>query len=299
MRRKRFYAFILIFVIAVSMLLYGCSDIEDKVAVTSDLPVADLPPVKEAYPVGVGSDKFDRPPLTVASLSPALTQVLLDLGVEDKIIGVSDYCGYQREGIEKIGSPAMPDINKIIELAPQLLVTQSPIASADVIKLKQAGVRVLYIELPKSFAYLCEEYINLALIFYGAVDSKDIAVAALSELDGVMTAISQSGINKSFIALGKKAGKDFAALPDDCLGGDMLSAFGTNLLGEWQKRLISKDEIAQLEPVTVFADESLRDEKLEDIFDSGGIIYCDIESFEQPTSGLSAMMEYLKAEIEK
>lgn len=299
MKIKRFIAIILTFAFASAMLLTGCSDIEDKVPITSDLPPADLPPVKEAYPVGFGSEKFERAPSTVASLSPALTEILLDLGLDEKLIAVSDYCLYQRDGLQKIGSPALPDINKIIELAPELVVTQSPIASADVIKLKQAGVRVLYIDLPESFAYLCEEYINLALVFYGAVDSKDIAIAALSDLDDVMTQASLSGIDKSFVALSKKVGKEFTVLPDNCLGGDMLSVFGRNLLGDRQERLISKDELSDIQPAIVFADESLKSDELDGIFDNSRIIYCDMESFERPTNSLNSMMGYLKSELEK
>lgn len=297
--KKRFFAIILILAFSVSMLLVGCSDIKDSVGVTEDSPIVDLPPVKQAYPVSFGSEKFDGAPRTVASLSPALTNVLLDLGLEEKLIAVSDYCEYQKDGLDRIGSPALPDINKISELAPELLLTQSPIASADVIRLKQAGVRVLYIELPKSFAYLCEEYIDLALVFYGAVDSKDIAVAALSELDDVMTDASQSGFAESFVALGRKEGNKFTVMPDNCLGGDMLSVFGENLFGERQQRLISKDELSDVEPKVVFADESLQNEKLDDIFENVRIVYCDMSSFERPTKSLSYMMRYIKSQLEK
>ena len=68
------------------------------------------------------------------------------------------------------------------------MITQSPLASTDEIRLKQAGVRTLYIPTPTSFSYLCEEYINLALIFYGNVDSREVASEALSEIDSAMVA---------------------------------------------------------------------------------------------------------------
>lgn len=299
MIKKRLFAVAFVLTLAASIILAGCSDISDKVAVTSDLPPADLPPVKEAYPVGVGSEKFEASPSTVASLSPAITQIISELGADNKLIAVSDYCDYFKDGIEKIGSPALPDIDKIIELSPELLITQSPIASADVVRLKQAGVRTLYIGLPKSFSGLCEEYINLALIFYGSIDSKEVAVSALSGLDSIMTEISKSGINTRFIALGESVGDDVMAFGSDCLSGEMLSIYGENLLGDIKSGLISIDELSRLGPDTVFADESLKDEDIEDAFPDARIIYCDMGSFEQPTVSLSGMMGYLKSELEK
>lgn len=299
MRIIRFLSVLLCFTVAASVLLSGCSDIEEHIAVTSDLSHEDLPPVRQPYPISFGSESFEASPETVASLSPALTDILLELGLEDRIVAVSDYCDYQKDGIERIGSPALPNIKRITELAPQLLVTQSPIASADVIKLKQAGVRVLYLRLPKSFAYLCEQYINLSLIFYGGIDSKDIAVSALSELDAFMTEAAGRDKDLGFVAVGGRVDKSLSVMPSDCLAGDMLGAFGYNLVGEGSGGLMSEDELSGLDPALVFADDSLEEDDLEDIFEDARIVFCDMSEFERPTRKLISMMNYIKSELEK
>lgn len=267
--------------------LAGCADIEPGQPVTSDPPVVDTPPVRQDYPVSFENEVFDSAPATAASLSPALTDIFIGLGLANRLVGVSDYCTAPYDGAKRIGSPAMPDIEAIIELKPELLVSQSPLASADIVRLKQAGIRTLYMPSPTSFEYLCEEYIRLSLIFYGAVDSKDIAVSALSGIDGVMTAAANSGISESFVIITAKQGSEYAVMGSDTLASSMLGVFGANAFDSAETAFLSEDELEHFEPTAVIADESLDEDDIKELFDgSPRIVTVDLTVFERPTAGL-------------
>ncbi|MCD8006958.1 MAG: ABC transporter substrate-binding protein [Oscillospiraceae bacterium] len=268
--------------------LTACSDIEPETVVTEDV-VIDEAPVKAAYPISFGTETFDAAPETVASLSPALTEIMYELGLSDKLIAVSEYCN-NYSSLPTVGSPANPDIDAIVELAPELLITQSPIASTDEVRLDQAGVRVLYLELPTGFSYLCEEYIELAMIFYGSVDSEAVALSVLSEIDNTMLSAQDAGISENFVILYYGLDGGYTASAGNDIASDMLSVFGTNLLEEEDEELaiISYEELEEMDLGVIFADEALSDEDLEDL--DAEIIYLDLGEFSKPTAQLSSLI---------
>ena len=86
------------------------------------LAVAVRPRKKEARPGGVSG-------MRIVSMTPALTEICYELGLEESLVGVTTYCDYPPEAKqkEKIGGFANPDHEKIIALDPDLvLVSPAP-----------------------------------------------------------------------------------------------------------------------------------------------------------------------------
>jgi iron complex transport system substrate-binding protein len=71
--------------------------------------------------------KLDKIPERIISLAPSNTEVLFALGLGDKVVGVTDFCDYPPEAQTKpsIGGYSTPDMEKIIALAPDLLVADA------------------------------------------------------------------------------------------------------------------------------------------------------------------------------
>lgn len=276
-----------------SLCLCSCAQINTGPVVTNDI-VTDEPPKKQPYPVSFDDEVFDSAPKLVASLSPAITDILFDLGAQDRLIAVSDYCTSHSGDISRIGSPAFPEIEKIIALSPELLLTQSPLASTDVIKLKQAGIRTLCIDSPRSFAALCEEYIRLSLIFYGAVDSQNIAIGALNELDAAMLKAQQIGADLSFACITEEIGGNYIVSTENTLHHDILSVFGTNAFAERESSLVSSDELSQASLQAVFVSDKLDSDSLSEVFDDDTmVIEVDMTSFERPTQSIYQIVRYI------
>ncbi|MFW6105684.1 MAG: ABC transporter substrate-binding protein [Chloroflexota bacterium] len=63
-------------------------------------------------------------PQRIVSLAPSNTEILFALGLEDKVVGVTDWCDYPPEALEKekVGSYDTPDIEKIHALNPDLIL---------------------------------------------------------------------------------------------------------------------------------------------------------------------------------
>ena len=84
-------------------------------------------------------------PQRIISLAPANTEILFALGLGDKIVGVTSYCNYPEEALEKeqVGGFSTPDIEKIVALEPDV-VFAAPIHEAEVIpQLENLGLTVI------------------------------------------------------------------------------------------------------------------------------------------------------------
>lgn len=92
----------------------------------SCVPVNTPPPESPEYVV----DDLGRmvavqeSPQRIVSLSPANTEVLFALGLGDQVVGVTDFCNHPPEALdkEKVGAFYPPDIEKIVALAPDLIL---------------------------------------------------------------------------------------------------------------------------------------------------------------------------------
>ena len=288
MRSARLFAVI----ICAALIFCACGTRIEPPNIVSGPVVTDAPPVKPAYPISFDNENFESAPASVASLSPAITEILYDIGAADKLVAISDYCDYPMgvAGTPVIGSPARPDIDAIIALKPELLITQSPMASRDVLTLKQEGIRVLEMAAPSSYAELCDAYIKLAMIFYGAVDFTDIAYPVLERLDSQMSAAQELGVSKSFVVVEAESPDGLMLSHGDTLCSEMLSVFGGNLWEDSERYTATDDELFILAPEVVFYARGLDRDDIEEVFPYSQLIEIDLERFERPTVRLSQVI---------
>jgi iron complex transport system substrate-binding protein len=64
------------------------------------------------------------PPRRIISLAPSITEALFALGLRDRIAGVTTFCNYPPEALqkEKVGGYVTPSLEKIIALKPDLVI---------------------------------------------------------------------------------------------------------------------------------------------------------------------------------
>lgn len=274
------------------LLLCSCGTIIDNSALPTgtESPEISDAPIKQAYPVSIYDITFDEAPTAVVSLSPAVTQILVDLGATDSIVGISEYC--LLEGITTVGSPANPDIDKIIALGADTVITLSPLASTDIITLNQAGIKTVVIPDPESYAELCEVYINLAMAIYGSVDSKEIAYAALEVLDKSLLEAKNAEIGIGFICVTGTYDGGIIVCGGNTLESDILDVYGTNLLLDCESHYISNSEVQELSPEVVFLYDTAERSPIEKLYPDALIIRIDAELFERPCADISIEVDY-------
>lgn len=90
--------------------------------------------------------RLDRAPRRVVSLVPSVTESLFDLGVGDRLVGITDYCIHPASkvtGLLKIGGTKNPDLKKIKAALPDLIIAnQEENRKEDVEALQAEGFKV-------------------------------------------------------------------------------------------------------------------------------------------------------------
>lgn len=84
-----------------------------------------------------------QPVRRIVSLAPSLTEAIYALGVQDRLVGDTDYCDYPPEALTKpkVGGAINPSLEQIVALRPDIvLATKSLNRRETVVALEQLGI---------------------------------------------------------------------------------------------------------------------------------------------------------------
>lgn len=87
-------------------------------------------------------------PQRIISIAPSNTEILFALGLEDKIVGITNYCNFPEEtkNIEKIGGMSPLNFEKIASLNPDFILAYAGFQLKEIPRLRELGFNVLVIE---------------------------------------------------------------------------------------------------------------------------------------------------------
>ena len=87
----------------------------------------------------------------IISTTPAITEIIYELGGVDKVVGVSDYCTYPDivKKLPKVGTAITPNYEMILKLRPKFVLTQSMQDGRFENRLKKMGISTVGIRINK------------------------------------------------------------------------------------------------------------------------------------------------------
>ncbi|KNZ41175.1 ABC transporter substrate-binding protein [Acetobacterium bakii] len=102
------------------------------------------------YPLTITDDSgasvtIEKEPQKIVSLSPSATEIVFAVGAGSKLVGRTDYCDYPEEAlaVASIGSFNAPNLEKIIELAPDVVVSSDLVSDEMNQQLQAIGTKVV------------------------------------------------------------------------------------------------------------------------------------------------------------
>ena len=147
------------------------------------------PPLKSNSPYkGISIDdlgrevRFNHPPQRIVSLDPSITEILFALGLNNEVVGVTDYCDYpdQASSKSKVGGYLDPNIEAIALLEPDLVVTTLKTDTPRLIQqIEDFGITVFVLD-PKKIEDIFENISSLAKLTYREERGKQV-VGTLKE----------------------------------------------------------------------------------------------------------------------
>ena len=111
------------------------------------------PSLATTYPLTLTDDlgreiTIEAPPQRIISLAPSNTETLFELGLEDRIVAVTDYCDFPAgaQAKPKIGGPWTPSTESIVALEPDFILAAGINSTDTITTLEGLGLTVFGIE---------------------------------------------------------------------------------------------------------------------------------------------------------
>jgi len=148
---------------------------------------------------------LDAIPQRIVSLAPSNTEILFALGLNDSIVGVTDWCDYPPEALEKdsIGDFYPPNIEAIVAMEPDLAVAANIHKDEYVPQMESLGLKVIVLD-PKTV----DEVIDAIAIAGEATGTEDAASqlaedmqARIDDVQSLVSGLSEEEIPRVFYVI--------------------------------------------------------------------------------------------------
>ncbi|MFC6592694.1 ABC transporter substrate-binding protein [Deinococcus lacus] len=151
-----------------------------------------------SYPFSVTDDlgrrvTLRREPVRIVSMLPSHTETLAALGAGSKLIAIDEYSNYPRDlssRLPKVGNSFTPDLEKILALKPDLVLTDDSASSKLVQRLEAAGIPV-YAGMPQTYNEVFE-----SIVVLGRVTNREAgATRLIVQMRRELSALEKSVVN--------------------------------------------------------------------------------------------------------
>ena len=245
-------------------------------------------PIPVTYPATVFGRTVEGEMNEIVSLSPFATEAILSSPSQNALVAVSDYCNKRgNDKLMTVGTPLIPDVDKIIQLKPDCLIIQTPLSDIDRAEIEESGIVIFEISYPKTLDDIKEVYRSVTAITHGgdiATFESERVVADITEKLNLYT-LALEGQNKlNAVMLFNTYGMVATA---DTVEGKLISCFfdvkdfGSGYMAE------SMEAVAATNPEVLIVSDKISAEQIAQLglgdtsaVANGKVYYVDIQQFE-------------------
>lgn len=168
----------------------------------------------------------------IVSLSPAITEILFDIGLEDKVAGVTPYCVRPDRARlkKKVGSYGYVNMELMEKINPDIILTVTGYQDKLISQLR-SRFRVFSFELPSTLGGILDLVVKVGIVTGRKVEARGIAADLIYRLNSVKRFNGQ----KVYIELDLGGPVTFGALSyiTDSLSFMKLSSIYSDEMREW------------------------------------------------------------------
>lgn len=199
---KKIFAIISILMFTILIIFPACSDTTTTPTHDATTPPSageqtdnmepDFSSINTEYPLTITDDlgreiTIEKEPQRIVSLAPSITETLFALGLDDKIVGVTDYCDYPEEASLKpsVASFTKPNLEKLVSVEPDLILAESIHITEVVPSLEELDLTVIVITDPS-----IEQILNNILLIGEVTNVNQSARGLVDELMSRISAVT-------------------------------------------------------------------------------------------------------------
>lgn len=219
--------------------------------------------IEEGYPVtvqGAGGEELvlEAEPLRVVSVGPNITELLYSLGVQEKLVGRTDYCDYPKEvlSVDTIGTLYTPDVEKIISLEPDLVIASTHFLDETKEKLEAVGISVLVLHEENELEGVYRLIDTLGAVFNQKGRALEIVEDMQKRIAAVEEKVAEVEPVSVYYVVGYGDGGDYTAGGDTFIHEILTAAGGRNVAEEVSGWSYSLEKLLEADPDVILVSEA-------------------------------------------
>lgn len=202
-----------------------------------------------------------KTPMKVVSVSPAITEILFALDCGDRLIGRTEFCNYPPDAkkIKSIGGINNANLEEIIKLQPDLVITSSIFTKKMFETIEEASIPIISIKETNTIEGLYETIEMLGKVMDKETKAKSIIDKFEEDLkivktkrDSIQKLRKTSSLPKVYYVVGFGQMGDFSAGKNTFINEIITLAKGDNIAKESINWSFSKEEIFANQPDYIF-----------------------------------------------
>ncbi|MBN2738618.1 MAG: ABC transporter substrate-binding protein [Spirochaetales bacterium] len=194
---------------------------------------------------------FAKRPRTVVSGAPSVSEIIFALGKEADLIGRTDYCDYPEDvkKIASIGGLQNPNIEKIIQLNPDVVIVSTHFKSEHIELLESLGIKLVAFYNDQSFEGVHEIIEKIAALFDLEAKGRELNESIRSDVAWVKDAMAKTRTRpKVYYVIGFGPSGDFTSGGNTFIHQLLEMAGGENIAAELKGWAFSFEKIVEADP---------------------------------------------------
>jgi len=186
--------------------------------------------------------------IRIISLVPSVTQELVDLGMEECIVGATSYCIVSATNKSLIvGSVIDVNIEKVLLLKPDIVFASGLTKQNDINALKSNNIKVHMLEKMHSYGEICNHFIEVGKLVGKAGLAQDIVNKSKSRVDSLInTIVVRHDSLTLFFQIGAKP--IFTVIPNTFMNDYITLAGCKNIFADLTKGTVTRESVLQRNP---------------------------------------------------
>jgi len=190
-------------------------------------------------------------PQRIISLGPINTENVFLLGAGDRLVADTSYCVRPEAAKtkEKIGTVMQFSIEKILSLHPDLILATGLTRPEQVKLLKAAGIPVVHVPQPKSFAEICSRFLELGKLLGLEERAAEIIAEAQEKVSAVQRRYASFPPQKVLLQVGSQP--IFASIPSSFTNDFIVLSGNSNIMAGQESGRSNYEQVIARNPDTI------------------------------------------------
>lgn len=192
-------------------------------------------------------------PQRIISVSPGITEILYLLQADSLVVGVSDFCNYPPQVVEKerVGKMQNLKIERLLQLQPDLVLVGSIITREFTQKVESAGIPIVVLNEEKGM-----EGVKNSIRFIANILEKDsLAEQIVKNYENRLKLIKEEALSQEksvYYVVGFGPGGDFSAHGNTFIHEIITLAGGKNICSKLKSWSVNREYLFQQDPEFIF-----------------------------------------------